>query len=364
MNNIIQELVNNGFPNNAELVDDITDVPPEERFWIVPGKSGPRWLIPQDARYNTLIFQHWRPYDLVSKAKWQVLYSAAFLGQLNLLPGLTSVGIAGSARQTWEHLGWNEDCNPVPITYIGTPGPTQKAVISLFDAQSKKLISVAKIPLGSRALSNILHEYDVLCNLDAEKQAIAPRPLFVDKERGLAVQEAIVGKRLEKKITNKHLDYLNMLKIPEEVTTIYYEAEKLVTRFKKLNNTNNNLIQYIDKLSHNLKDVTEIPVSRAHGDFKPWNIMQNNKGKMIAIDWEFAESKQVLGLDIIHYFFEKKIHKKSKVYRELEYFLQQSGVLNIQYQLIESLLTYHSLWYAVMLCENGYNVSDHVKFKL
>jgi len=368
VSNIIRDIVNKGFPSNSEIVDNIKDVSPEERFWIIPGKNGPRWLIPQDARYNTLIFQHWRPYDLVSRAKWQVLHSATFLGQLDLLPRITSVGIAGSARQTWEHLGWNEDYNPVPITYIGTPGPTQKAVISLFDAHSKKLISVAKIPLGTQALSNILHEYDVLCNLDVKRQAVAPRPLFVDRERGLTVQEAIVGKRLEKKFTSKHLGYLNILKIPDEVTTIYYEAEKLVTRFENLNNTNNNLIQYIDKLSNSLKDVTEIPVSKAHGDFKPWNIMQDNKGNIIAIDWEFAESKQVLGLDIIHYFSEKNLHLKSKGYRELEYFLkqflQQSGLLNVRSQLIESLLTYHSLWYTVMLCENGCNVYDHIQFKL
>jgi len=369
VNNIIQELVNKGFPNNTELVDDVTAVPPEERFWIIPGNNGPRWLVPQCASYNALIFQHWKPYDLVSRIKWEVLHSATFFGQLDLLPGISSVGIAGSARQTWEHLGWKEDCKPVPITYIGTPGPTQKAVISLFDAHTKKLISIAKIPLGSRALINILREYDVLCNLEVERQAVAPHPFFVDREHGLSVQEAIVGKRLGKKFTSKHLDYLNMLKIPGEVSTIYHEAEKLVTRFENLNSKNNNLIKYIDKLSYSLKDVTEIPVSKAHGDFKPWNIMQNDKGKMIAIDWEFSESKQVLGLDVIHYFFEKNLHKQSKGYKELEnfmrHFFQQSGILNFQsQQLMASLLTYHSLWYAIMLCENGYNVFDHIKFKL
>lgn len=74
---IIREIVDKGFPAGSEVVDDIRDVAPEERFWVIPGKDGPRWLIPQDTRYRSLIFQSWYPYDFVSIAKWKVLHAGA-----------------------------------------------------------------------------------------------------------------------------------------------------------------------------------------------------------------------------------------------------------------------------------------------
>ena len=362
---LFREIVAKGFPAGSQIVDDIDDVVPEERFWIIPGKNGPRWLIPQDIRYSRLIFRYWNPYDLISRAKWKILHGANCMGRLGSVPGIASVGIAGSARQQWDHLGWKEDDNPVPIIYIGTPGPTQKAVLSLFDSRNNNLISVAKIPLGDRASDNILREYEVLRYLEVERPSVAPRPLFVNREYGLAVQEAIEGKRLGRKFTYKHAAYLNRLRVSKDVTTIRAEGESLARRFKNLKNTDKRLGRYVENLVDGLKDVTEMPVVQAHGDFKPWNVLCNRAGGIVAIDWEFSESRQILGLDVIHYHHHKNVSKRKRDYRQLfnvlQQFLLESGVVKAKLPLIESLLNYHSLWYVVMLCENGYNVSDHVQ---
>ncbi len=361
---LIGKIVDGLFPEGACFVDPPDEVAPEERYWVIPGKHGPRWLIPQDARYSCLIFKNWCPYDLISLAKWKVLHGLCRVGELGRVPGIISVGIVGSARQQWEHLGWCGDSVPFPFVYIGTPGPTQKAVLSLFDSHSKNMILVAKAPLGGRASDNILYEYDVLSDLETEDLVLAPRPLFVDRERGLAVQEGIVGEMLGSKFSHAHIAYLNKLSRKNDMAMIRTGADSLARRFEKLNSTDKILVQYVEKLLDDLKDTTEIPVVKIHGDFKPWNILRNRTGGIVAIDWEFSEPQQIMGLDVIHYFYDKNISKQKRGFRQLENILQnmffESAKMKLDYRLFELLRKYHSLWYAVMLCENGYGVSGHV----
>ena len=177
--------------------------------------------------------------------------------------------------------------------------------MSLVDPYSQKADSVTKVPLGDNASKRILREYDVLSSLAKEKPGIAPRPLFVDQEHGLAVQETIVGKQLERKFTHEHIAYLSRLKVSKDVTTIRAEAEGLARRFEKLKNTDQGLGRYVENLVDGLKDVTELPASQVHGDFRPWNILRSETRGIVAIDWEFSESRQILGLDVIHYYLDK-----------------------------------------------------------
>lgn len=362
---IIREIIKKGFPAGAQLTVNTENLAPEERFWVIPGNNGPRWLIPQDIRYSGLIFKHWKPYDLISRVKWKMLYCASRVGKLGCVPGIASVGIVGYAQSKWLHLGWEGDYSPVPIAYIGTPGATQKAVISLFDSSSNKLISVAKIPLGIRASNNILREYDVLCRMEIERPGVAPRPIFVDRTHGLSVQEAIEGKHLGYKFTHKHAVYLKRLGMSGCVTTIRVEAERLAKRFAKLKNNEESLGRYIGELVYMLKDTTKLPVVQMHGDFKPWNLIQNKDGEIVAVDWEFSEPNQIVSLDVIHYFYEKGLFKNKKKYHRLYVFLQkylqEFGVDRVGTQLTKSLLNYYSLWYVVMLCENGYDATEHIQ---
>ena len=52
----IKKAVSAIFPVGSEIADNSLDVPFKERFWLISGKMGPRWLIPQKKKYGLPIF--------------------------------------------------------------------------------------------------------------------------------------------------------------------------------------------------------------------------------------------------------------------------------------------------------------------
>ena len=55
-------------------------------------------------------------------------------------------------------MGWNSDTPPVTAVYLGTPGPSRKAVIHLLDSASGVCQIVVKIPINDGARAAILRE--------------------------------------------------------------------------------------------------------------------------------------------------------------------------------------------------------------
>ena len=46
------------------------------------------------------------------------------------------------------------------------------------------------------------------------------------------------------------------------------------------------------------------PVVIQHGDFAPWNILQQKDGRLSAIDWEYGKLEGFPGLDLAFYFLQ------------------------------------------------------------
>ncbi len=128
---LIAKIIDKVFPTGSLPAWNADDVPPQERFWVIPGKRGPRWIIPRTPLVGWPALRQWRPYDLSSRLKWAAITTAYRARQLGLMPGVAPIGVAGSSDLSWEHVGWREDPTPVPVIYVGTPGPTRKAVATL-----------------------------------------------------------------------------------------------------------------------------------------------------------------------------------------------------------------------------------------
>ena len=308
---IISKIASRLFPARTELTWNIKDVPPEERFWVISGKVGPRWIIPQNPQYGWPVLRQWRPYDFSSRLKWVAITAAYRTGRVGMLPGVAGVGVAGLSDSTWEHMGLRKDASPVPSIYVGTPGPTRKAVATLVAGVGHQAVSVVKVPLGPRAAGNILREANILERLASEKPGLAPSLIFVDREKGVAIQEMVEGQPTGRKLTRLHMEWLTGLRIPGEETSLREQAERLVLRLESLTSIGTETRSLLGDLLEELDDPNPLPAVWVHGDFAPWNIMGH--GPLLSlVDWEDAQSRALPFLDIMHYYWIQRFLSRRK----------------------------------------------------
>ena len=297
---LIKKAINGIFPPGSEIADNSLDVPPTERFWLIPGKNGPRWLIPQEKKYGLPVFQQWSPYDLASRLKWKILYAVYSAGQFGMLPGVRALGISGSSINKWQHIGWLKENKPVPIIYFGTPCKTRKLVTLLIDSSTKKLKLVAKMPLSKSSSILIKREFKILCDLQQKKVNFTPRPLFLDNKTGIAAQEAIDGRPTGRFYTFFHHEFLESLRLSSKTTSIHEKSLQLDRELTSIHITSPSLKLILNELLKKCTDTTQFYPVYVHGDFTPWNIKKIENGSIIAIDWEMGDPN---GLPIYDFFY-------------------------------------------------------------
>lgn len=299
---LIAEIITKVFPAGSELLWKADEVEQKDRFWIIPGKEGPRWIVPRNPRHGWPVLKHWRPYDLSSRLKWEVLMAACRTGQLGLVPGVVGVGVLGAPDKSWDHLGWIDEKSPVPVIYVGTSGPTRKAVASLVDTPACKPVAVAKVPLGVRSARNILYEADILKSLEEEKPGIAPRVRYVDRTAGISLQDSISGRSTSRRLTQAHMDWLVGLRRSGIETSLRKQSERLMKRLAQLDGLEEKTRHLLKNLLEQLNDPTPLPAFWVHGDFAPWNLRWVEEGKLVGVDWEEARQIGLPCTDLVYFY--------------------------------------------------------------
>ncbi|MBW1975516.1 MAG: aminoglycoside phosphotransferase family protein [Deltaproteobacteria bacterium] len=298
---LIADIISKVFPARSPLVWEADEVPPEDRFWIIPGKEGPRWIVPQNPRYGWPVLRQWRPYDLTSRVKWAALMAAYRTGQLGMVPGVVAVGVSGASDRNWGYLSWISERRPVPLIYVGTPGPTRKTVAHLVDKATCRTVGVVKIPLGVRAAENILHEAEMLQRLDKEKPGMAPRLQYVDRVTGISVQDSITGRLTSRRLTQAHLNWLRRLQAPGTETSLKKQSESLMEQLTHIERLEEATRRLLENLLDQLDDPTPLPAAWVHGDFAPWNLKWVEEEKLVAVDWEEARPSGLPTTDLIYF---------------------------------------------------------------
>lgn len=358
---LIAQIVDRVFPTATTLVWNAAEVPPAERFWVVGGTKGPRWMIPAIHQYGLPVLSQWRPYGASSDLKWQLLLCAYRAGQLHRLPNLVSIGISGASTSNWQHLGGNEDRTFIPVIYIGSPGITRKAVVSAIDLHQKIVFGVAKIPLDQGATKNILREAEILTTLATAQPHLAPELLFVDRDRGITVQTAVPGKPVGKHLTTAHLEWLDRLYITDRTTSLQEQAAQLRQRIDRALDLNLNpksggtdvrdvqtrvCLPLLDRLLKAIDDPTAVPATWVHGDFAPWNLKWTGNRTLAAIDWEESQPNGLPLYDLLHYYYIQSylLNRRSNILPKIwrnpllaEYF----SSLNIDYSRFEKLALFY-----------------------
>ncbi len=289
------------------------------RFWGIPGKNGaPRWILPHDPGRALPFLRQWRPYDLLSRFKWQGLMAAYRAKNLGCVPGVVPLRIDIPEGAGWRHVGWPGFAPPVPVIYVGTPGPYRKWVFGLIDTQNNRVRAVGKAPLEPQAGRAILGETALLDQLAHEKPGLAPRNLFAHRARGIAVQEYLSATPTGRNLTEKHIRFLLDLAIPEETLSLDQVIEDLFKRNDGLEDENPETRSILERVLEEGKDRASLPAVWEHGDFAPWNLKRMENGSLCAIDWENAVRGGLPGFDLVHFcsmqaylFGEKKLFPKS-----------------------------------------------------
>ena len=108
----------------------------------------------------------------------------------------------------------------MPVIYVGTPGPRQKAVVHLADPDSGRCRAIVKVPLQAAARAAIVRESGVLATLEQEACEVSPRLIYLDDSRGVATQRFLEGSSGSRKFLPEYQELLLSLALPDEHTTL------------------------------------------------------------------------------------------------------------------------------------------------
>lgn len=267
------------------------------RFLAIPGNQGFRWLVPREPAFGMPVLQQWQPYSLKSKAAWKSLLAAYRCGVLEHVPGVQCLSVSEGVVAypgTGQLDEGSAEC--IPVVYMGTPGPTRKAVVSLVSTE-RQVTSVMKVPLEDCAATSILREADALTYLE-RKPGLAPSLFARDPNRSITVQEFCPGEKAGTEFQMSYLEWLSDLHTSNRTTSL---AEHCAAALKRLSPyQRSEFSDVIYRASQLLNDSTGISAFVVHGDFAPWNLKLRSDGTISrAIDWEgFVE----IGLPLHDYF--------------------------------------------------------------
>jgi hypothetical protein len=270
-------------------------------YFVIPGRNGPRWLIPERPCASASVLSAWHPYNLSSRMKWFVLRMAARAGVLRLLPAVSSVTASRKGALRWfERCGIRSQTGEMVIL-AGSPSPDWKLITFLLD-DAHRIAAVLKVGLTDGGGVSILHEAEVLGKL--AQYSWAPRILSVHSDLRAASQEYVCGAMPGRGFRPEYMDRL--CRLPQSggcktLAMVADEMEKRLSPFKA----------QLDEMAPDLLDRAlscidldiAVPTMLVHGDFAPWNLRKNPEAGYVLIDWEWANFAGLPAYDIFHFQF-------------------------------------------------------------
>ena len=269
------------------------------RLVAVPGDGVPRWLLPEDSGGLDAVLANWSPYRPASRFKWSVLRGANRLGILKSLPNVAIHQFPDAAAIDWRALGWNDAAPPAMLVYVGTPGPTQKAVLHLVSPAFRTCDAIVKVPLARDAKYAILREATTLADLADEQYDRAPHLLHFSRERGISTQQFLRGRPGSRRFLPEYYELLRSLRLPDGDTSLAAHAARWQPALAAV--TPEGHCELLISALAELDDPKPLPACWVHGDFAPWNIRHRPNLPPALIDWEDAQRGGLPMQDAYHF---------------------------------------------------------------
>lgn len=271
---------------------------PSREYLALPAQE-PRWLIPARGRRLGSALASWSPYRLSSRFKWTAIRLANRLGVLQALPEVELLHLDNAEQIDWQAIGWEHAEPPIPLIYLGTPGPGRKAVIHLVESNSGECEAIVKVPIAPEARNAIVREASVLSQLAEERYPFSPRLLYVDRDRGIATQQFIPGHSGGRRLRPEYFELLRSLVWLDDPTNICEYVAKWPEQRVPFLGQNVDLA-LLQSAFEECCDPHPLPSCRIHGDFAPWNIRLSCSGAAL-IDWEEFQETGLPLQDAFHF---------------------------------------------------------------
>lgn len=285
-------------------------------YTAIPGKNGPRWIVPNRPKLTRAAFREWHPYSGTGQMSWAGVRLLARFGALRYLPGVSQMRLPEDAgEQLLKSAGWKGEI-AAPIILVGNPSPLHKVIVLLANAKGE-LTGVAKFPLAEGAAQAIRHEAEMLRRLDGKFGA--PRLLHYSAEAACSVQAYLPGRLGGRKCKPKYVDFLVSLTHTGETLPL---AEKITTLISQLQSRPEyfHSKEVLAGIFRNLESrTTGLPATLVHGDFAPWNIRDLPGGACTLVDWESGQWRGFPLHDLCHFFYmqTRLFAKKESFYSRL-----------------------------------------------
>ena len=294
--NILELIFNAAFEERNFLSDSHK----QYTFFTIPGQGNLRWIVPDDPRLGIPVLSQWRPYKPWSYIKWKFILSLYSNRLLKKIQGIGTLEFTPDKAHT--HNGKSRQ-RPVPVIYVGTPGPHQKAVATFINPVTGTPENVVKVALKKSAKKNLTREAEILKKLDVLNVPGIPKIISIEDDGAKTVQTVINGHLTSRKLTKPHIDWL--LKLPRfKKTTTFDEQRLMIHEVLAKNQTKlteverNSIIQ----ATAALQGKNPIPYLIIHGDFAPWNLKWIANDEITAIDWEDSSADGLPLWDLSHFF--------------------------------------------------------------
>ncbi len=177
------------------------------------------------------------------------------------------------------------------VVLAGTPGPAQKFIVQFWGEQGE-ILGYLKYGEKPAARNRIVRENEILSSLP---DGVAPRPLKFGPMGGGAalLMNAIPGFHLNARLP------------PPDSVRAFLDA--LVISGPTAIDTHPWVRALPPAVMHEADSMLSAlagrcwPVVAQHGDFAPWNVLQDSGGDLRALDWEYGSLPGFPHLDLAHY---------------------------------------------------------------
>jgi hypothetical protein len=270
-------------------------------YLVIPGNSGPRWLIPECSRASASVLSAWHPYDPSSRLKWLGLRMAARAGLLRLVPSVANVETSRSGALQWFERCGIQSLPGEMVVLVGNPSPDRKLVAFLLD-EAHRTAAVLKVGLTEGGAASLLHEAEALGRL--EQYGWAPRLLSVHPELRAAAQEYVEGKMPGRGFRPEYMEILCQLPRSGGCKSLADLAAEIAGRLSPFKARLDEMApDLLDRALGWLDRNISVPTLLVHGDLAPWNMRNNPSRGFVLVDWEWAEFRGLPAYDLLHFQF-------------------------------------------------------------
>jgi hypothetical protein len=269
-------------------------------FFTIPGQGNLRWIVPENPRFGIPVLSQWRPYKPWSYIKWKLILFLYSKRLLKKIQGISTLEFTPDKAHTPNGKSRQRS---VPVIYVGTLGPHQKAVATFINPVTGIPENVMKVALKKSTKKNLTQEADMLKKMDVLNIPGIPKIISIEDNGAKTVQTVIHGRLTSRKLTKAHINWL--LKLPRfEKTTTFDEQKQIIqdmlakhqSAFTEMEKDS------IHKVSETLQGKGPIPYLIIHGDFAPWNLKRLTNDEITAIDWEDSDLNGLPLWDLSHFF--------------------------------------------------------------